>query len=133
MTRVLVIEDSSADLDILQYALRDAGLDVEVEVIPDGLEAIHRFHDFGDAIASPPDLVLLDLELPQVSGVEILREIRKRRSMAHTPIVVLSSSVHHREECEELGIERFIVKPRRYHDLVDALKELQPLLMSPQT
>lgn len=130
MPRVLVIEDSSADLDLLRYAFRDAGLDVEVETIPDGLVAIHRFHDFADQLAEPPDLVLLDLNLPQVSGVEILREIRARRALADTPIVVLSSSVHHREECEELGIERFIVKPRRYHDLVDALQELEPLITS---
>lgn len=130
MPRVLVIEDSSADLDLLRYAFRDAGLEVDVETIPDGLVAIHRFHDFADQLAEPPDLVLLDLNLPQVSGVEILREIRKRRALADTPIVVLSSSVHHREECEELGIERFIVKPRRYHDLVDALHELEPLITS---
>lgn len=130
MPRVLVIEDSSADVDLLRYAFRDAGLDVELETIPDGLVAIHRFHDYADQLAEPPDLVLLDLNLPQVSGQEILREIRKRRSLADTPIVILSSSVHARDEVEELGVERFIAKPRRYHDLVDALKDLEPLLAS---
>lgn len=131
MPRVLIIEDSSADVDLLRYAFVDAGLsEVDLEIIPNGLEAMNRFHDFADGLVEPPDLVLLDLNLPQVSGVEILTEIRKRGALESTPIVVLSSSLEFREQIESLGVTRFIAKPRNYHELVDALAELRPLLMT---
>lgn len=134
MARVLIIEDSSADVDLLRYAFHDAGLDeIDLEIIPNGLDAIHRFHDFADRIADPPDLVLLDLNLPEVSGLEILREIRKRGALEGIPIVVLSSSVDLRDEIEALGVARFVAKPRNYHDLVDALSALEPLILARST
>jgi chemotaxis family two-component system response regulator Rcp1 len=86
--RILLVEDLTSDALLLREALRDAGLEHELVVAADGEEAMRLLHADGPK----PQLVLLDLNLPKVSGQQILEDIRADARLAHLPVVVLSTS-----------------------------------------
>jgi len=86
--RILVIEDNSADVVLLEDALNQAGVGFEIHLIVDGQTA-QRYIEFPNN--APPDLVLLDLHLPRIDGVELLQLMRHRASFKKVPIIVWSS------------------------------------------
>lgn len=86
--RILLVEDLTSDALLLREALRDAGLDHELEVAADGEEALRRLQREGPL----PQLVLLDLNLPKRSGQQVLEDIRTDPRLGHLPVVVLSTS-----------------------------------------
>jgi CheY-like chemotaxis protein len=91
--RVLVVEDNPADVVLLREALRDAGIRHELTVVDDGtraLDYLHRRAEYSDA--PTPDLVLLDINLPTMSGHDVLRHIKDHEQLCCLPVIVLSSS-----------------------------------------
>lgn len=82
---------------------------------------------FAEAPASTPALVLLDLNIPRVTGREVLRRIRSSAALRHLPVVVLTTSSDPDEvrECYELGANSFVTKPNTYEGLVEALRALK--------
>lgn len=126
--RLLVVEDSRADLDLLEIAFRDAGLPVWFDTVETAGEACARVRDIAAGIEPLPDLVLLDLRLPDQPGELVLREIRSHRELDGVPVVVLTGSATRRMEIQRMGADGYIVKPLRYDELLDVVEELRAYL-----
>ena len=114
--RILIIEDNPGDILLFRFALSDAGLDCEISEISDGEIALELLRSGGQVL---PDLVVLDLNLPKVSGREILAAIRAQPDLQPVPVVIWTSSNAHldRMQLQEFGIARYLVKPPEFRDL----------------
>jgi two-component system response regulator len=127
---ILLVEDDPLDLEMTLRALKDDRLNNHIEVARDGEEALDflfcRGPFIGRSIASPPKVVLLDLNLPKVDGLEVLREIRGNPETRTIPVVVLTSSAEQRDlvETYKLGVNSYIQKPvnaAQFHEMVAAI------------
>jgi CheY-like chemotaxis protein len=110
--KILVIEDNPADVYLVQEALRTHRVAFDLHWIPDGEQAAHYIETF-DAAAPPPNLVLLDLNLPKVDGKDLLVKIRQNAHLRSTPVAIFTSSDSpaDRYETAELGATCYIKKP----------------------
>ena len=135
--RILLVEDNLGDVELLQRALAIAGVECELSVISDGEEALARVQHRGEYASSAlPDLVILDLNLPKVSGHQILAAARATDEFEAVPIVVLtsSSSLRERAQLNELRITRHIAKPADLDEYMQIGFELKQILeTSPQS
>jgi CheY-like chemotaxis protein len=127
--RILLVEDNENDVELTLTALRECHLSNDVEVARDGAEALDYIYRRG-AYAGRPDclpcVILLDIKMPKVDGIEVLRQIKSDRALRHLPIVMLTSS---REEKDvilsyDLGVNAFVVKPVDFAQFIEALKIL---------
>jgi CheY-like chemotaxis protein len=127
---ILIIEDSQDDIELIMRVLRKNNLTNEVKVIDDGQEALDFLMGkgkYGDkAVGDNPRVILLDLKLPRVSGMEILREVKANQHTRHIPVVVLTSSkeLPDLDECYKLGVNSYIVKPVQFEDFVKAVTDV---------
>jgi|SRR5919199_4166592 CheY-like chemotaxis protein len=129
LKRILLVEDSPNDIELILAALAENRLANEVIVVRDGEEALdylYRRGVFRLRMGGNPVVVLLDLKLPKVDGLEILAQIKSDSELRVVPVVVLTSS---REEQDlinsyNLGTNAYVVKPVDFHEFVDAIKEL---------
>jgi CheY-like chemotaxis protein len=127
--RILLVEDDPKDIDLTLAALAEYNLVNEVIVVRDGAEALDYLHTKGNyksRAGENPAVVLLDLKLPKVDGLEVLREIRSDERLKHIPVVVLTSSREDRDMVAsyELGANAYVVKPVDFHEFVNAVKDL---------
>ena len=127
--RILLVEDDPKDIDLTLTALEEYKLANEVIVVRDGAEALDYLHTKGNyrsRIRENPAVVLLDLKLPKVDGLEVLREIRSDERLKLIPVVVLTSSREDRDMVAsyKLGVNAYVVKPVDFHAFVNAVKEL---------
>jgi len=116
-SRVLLVEDNPDDLELARIAFRRAEFAALVDVARDGAEALDYLFTRG-AYAhrrgqEPPRLVLLDLKLPLVDGIEVLRQLKQDPALGHVPVVMMTSSAQDRDlsVCYGLGANSYIVKP----------------------
>jgi two-component system, chemotaxis family, response regulator Rcp1 len=111
--RILIVEDHSPDVFLVQKALRENHVTFELTRFEDGEQAMLAIQKRGPVTLGMPDLIILDLNLPKIDGMEILREIRKDPSMAKVPIAILTSSGALQDKVEAIasGANRFITKP----------------------
>jgi two-component system, chemotaxis family, response regulator Rcp1 len=115
--RVLLVEDNPGDVDLIRDALEDVAPHLEITVVGDGAEALaylsHGSGSVGDHVRPIPDLVLLDLNVPKISGHEVLSEIRKTLDLRTLPIVVVTSSDATRDivTSYNLGANSYVTKP----------------------
>ena len=109
MLRILLAEDNPADVLLVRQALKEQRVEHELHLVRDGEEALAYLAQ----MRSPPDLVLLDINLPKVDGPEVLREFRKRPECKKTPVVVVTSSdaLRDRKQMADLGSTRYFKKP----------------------
>ena len=127
---ILLVEDSAEDLELTLRALRKANLANHIEIARDGAEAIdfifgegtHAGRDSTDV----PKLILLDLKLPRVDGLEVLKRIKCDPRTSHIPIVVLTSSKEQNDVTESyrLGVNSYIVKPVNFEGFTAAVQDL---------
>jgi CheY-like chemotaxis protein len=127
--RILLVEDDPKDIDLTLAALGEYKLANEVIVVRDGAEALDYLHTKGNyrsRARENPAVVLLDLKLPKVDGLEVLREIRSDERLKYIPVVVLTSSREDRDMVAsyKLGVNAYVVKPVDFHEFVNAVKEL---------
>jgi CheY-like chemotaxis protein len=123
------VEDDPKDLELTLTALEEYNLANEVVVARDGAEALDYMYCRGEFAGRPndnPAVLLLDLKLPRVDGLEVLQQIKSDENLRMVPVVVLTSS---REEKDlvasyKLGVNAYVVKPVDFHEFVDAVKEL---------
>lgn len=126
---ILLVEDSPKDLELTLAALDKCQLANTVVVVRDGAEALDYLHrrkrHEGRADGSPA-VVLLDLKLPKVDGLEVLETIKKDPALSHTPVVMLTSSREERDlvKSYELGVNAFVVKPVGFEDFFQAVRDL---------
>jgi CheY-like chemotaxis protein len=123
---ILLIEDNPMDVDLTRRAFVRHNLTNPLEVLRDGQEALDFFSNWrtGDLA---PSVVLLDLKLPKVSGLEVLRTIREHSVLGTVPVVVLTSSsedvdVH---EAYLLGANSYIVKPVDFEKFIDVARQIE--------
>jgi len=127
--RILVVEDDPNDLELTLAALTDYNLANEVVVARDGQEALDYLHcrgQFSTRSSDNPAVMLLDLKLPKVGGLEVLRQLRLDEHLKMIPVVVLTSSREEKDVMRSysLGVNAYVVKPVDFHEFVNAVKEL---------
>lgn len=126
---LLVVEDNPRDLELTLAALAKCSLANEIVVIRDGAEAldyIYRRNQYSDRRPGDPAVVLLDLKLPKVDGIEVLERVKGNPAHRQIPVVMLTSS---REEQDlvrsyDLGVNAFVVKPVEFNDFFRAIQDL---------
>jgi CheY-like chemotaxis protein len=127
--RILMVEDDPRDVELTLTALEEYNLANEVVVARDGVEALDYLYcrgDFSTRSNDNPAVMLLDLKLQKVHGLEVLAQIKSDENLKMIPVVVLTSS---REEIDmvasyKLGVNGYVVKPVDFHEFVNAIKEL---------
>lgn len=126
---ILLVEDNPNDLELTLIALAKSQLANEVVVVRDGAEALdylHRRGEFAERAAGNPAVILLDLKLPKVDGLEVLREIRGTEALKSVPVCMLTSSKEEQDVVRsyELGVNGYVVKPVDFAEFVRAIADL---------
>ena len=129
LKRIVLAEDNANDVELTLTALRENHVINEVVVVRDGAEALDYLYKRNGHAARPggnPALVLLDLKMPKVDGIEVLRQIKSDPAMRSIPVVVLTSSREERDlvRTYDLGVNAYVVKPVDFHEFVEAVKLL---------
>jgi CheY-like chemotaxis protein len=124
-----MVEDDPRDVELSLTALEDYNLANEVVVTHDGAEALDYLYCRGEFAARPhdnPAVILLDLKLPKIDGLEVLQQIKSDEKLKMIPVVVLTSSREERDMVTsyQLGVNAYVVKPVDFHEFVNAIKEL---------
>lgn len=127
--RILLVEDDPNDVELTLTALEEYHLANEVVVTRDGAEALDYLYRRGahaDRSNGSPAVLLLDLKLPKVDGLEVLQQIKADEKLKLIPVVVLTSSREERDMVASyrLGVNAYVVKPVDFHEFVNAIKEL---------
>ena len=127
--RILMVEDDPRDVELTLMALGEYNLANEVVVARDGEEALDYLYCRGEFNARPDDnpaVMLLDLKLPKVDGLQVLQQIRSDERLKLIPVVVLTSSHEEKDMIRsyKLGVNAYVVKPVDFHEFVNAIKEL---------
>jgi len=127
--RILLVEDDPKDVELTLTALEEYNLANEVVVVGDGEEALDYLYHRGNFMrraGENPAVLLLDLKLPKVDGLEVLQKIKSDDDLKIIPVVVLTSSHEERDMVTsyKLGVNAYVVKPVDFHEFVNAIKEL---------
>ena len=126
---ILLVEDNPHDLELTLIALSKSQLANEVIIARDGAEALEYLKCQGEHAgrqAGNPAVVLLDLKLPKVDGLEVLKEIRTTDGLKSVPVVMLTSSKEEQDllRSYELGVNAYVVKPVDFNEFVRAIADL---------
>jgi len=127
--RILLVEDSDQDAQLTLRALAAHHLANEVLHLHDGAEALDylsRRGEFADRMQGNPAVVLLDLKMPKVDGLEVLRHIKDDPALGMIPVVLMTSSREDRDllAAYRLGVNAYVVKPVKFADFIDAVKQV---------
>jgi CheY-like chemotaxis protein len=129
LRHIVLAEDNANDVELTLAALRENHVINEVVVVRDGADALdylHKRNRYADRVTGNPALLLLDLKMPKVDGIEVLRQVKSTPALKTIPVVVLTSS---REEQDlvrtyDLGVNAYVVKPIEFHEFMDAVRML---------
>jgi CheY-like chemotaxis protein len=126
---ILLVEDNSKDIELTLEAMAENSLANDIVVVRDGVEALEYLRCQGKyklRKAGNPALILLDIKMPRMDGIEVLRNIRSDAKLKSIPVVVLTSS---REENDlintyELGVNAYVLKPVDFKQFIEAVKQI---------
>lgn len=126
---ILLAEDNPKDVELTIEALAEHNLANQVVTVKDGVEAMEYLKyegNYKQRNPGRPAVILLDIKMPRMDGIEVLKAIRSDDKLKTIPVVILTSS---REEpdlkkCYELGVNAYVVKPVNFKDFIDAVKEI---------
>jgi CheY-like chemotaxis protein len=129
LRKILLVEDNLPDIELTLEALTDQNLANRVVVVYDGVEAMEYLlceGNFKDRKPENPAVILLDIKMPRMDGIEVLQAIKTNPKLKLIPVVMLTSS---REEpdlkkCYELGVNAYVVKPVNFRDFFEAAQQL---------
>jgi DNA-binding response OmpR family regulator len=129
LARILLVEDDPRDVELTLTALGEYNLANEVVVTRDGEKALDYLYcrgEFSNRSNDNPAVMLLDLKLPKVDGLQVLQQIRSDERLKLVPVVVLTSSREEKDMVRSyrLGVNAYVVKPVDFHEFVNAIKEL---------
>ena len=127
--RILMVEDDAKDVELTLEALEEYNLANEVIVTRDGEEALDYLYyrgQFKMRSGENPAVILLDLKLPKIDGLEVLKQVKSDEKLRFIPVVVLTSSKEEKDMVAsyKLGVNAYVVKPVDFHEFVNAIKEL---------
>lgn len=127
---ILIVEDTPEDLELALRALRKANLTNRIQIARDGAEALEFIfaegQHSGRKVENGPKVILLDLKLPKIDGMEVLRRIKSDPRTKTIPVVVLTSSKEQKDVVEsyQLGVNSYIVKPVNFERFAAAVQDL---------
>lgn len=129
LKRILLVEDDPQDIKLILSAFSKYNLANELAVARDGVDALdylYRREAFFNRPEGNPVVILLDLKMPKMDGIQVLRTLKSDEKMRCIPIVILTSSRESRdlEECYRLGVNAYVVKPVQFTEFVEAAKEI---------
>lgn len=129
LKRMLLVEDDLNDVELTLKALESYNLTNEVDVVNDGAEALDYLlcvGRFATRRAGNPAVILLDIKMPKIDGIEVLRRVRTDPTLSMIPVVMMTSSLEERNlvESYRLGANAYVVKPVDFHAFIDAVKQL---------
>lgn len=129
LKRILLVEDNANDAELTLEALAEHNLANGVDVVRDGAEALEYLYQRGKYTEYEPGnlaVILLDLKLPKVDGLEVLSAIKGDEKLKFIPVVVLTSSREERDVVESyrLGVNAYVVKPVNFSEFITAVKEI---------
>jgi CheY-like chemotaxis protein len=129
LKRILLAEDDPKDIELTLAALSDHNLANEVAIARDGVEALDYLYRRGSFAQRPPGnpvVIMLDLKMPRLDGIQVLRQLKADEHMRLIPVVVLTSSRESLdlEDCYRLGVNAYVVKPVRFLEFVEAVKQI---------
>jgi CheY-like chemotaxis protein len=125
---ILLIEDNPGDVRLAQEAFKEGNINVQLDVVMDGLEAIHFLHkDAPYQDSNRPDLILLDLNLPKKDGREVLGEIKEDPALRSIPVVVLTTSNAEQDikHSYDLHVNCYINKPVDFDRFFEIIKQIE--------
>lgn len=121
---ILLVEDDVVDQMTVQRAMKDCNITNRLGIAGNGEEALERLRNSG---AELPGIILLDLNMPRMNGIEFLEEVKRDESIKMIPVVVLTTSKEERDKTEsfKLGVAGYMVKPTDYVRFVDVMKTIR--------
>lgn len=127
--KILLVEDDENDIELTLNALHSCRLSNEVYAVRDGAEALDYMYyrdKYRNRIEGAPYVILLDLKMPRVDGLQVLRTLKSDAALRHIPIVMLTSSREERDlvASYDLGVNAFVVKPVNFHQFLQAIQNL---------
>lgn len=125
---VLLVEDNDGHAQLVTLGMRDSGIDHDMVRVADGTQALDFLHKEGKYAASPPerpDLILLDLRLPKMDGLEVLKAVKSDDKLRDIPVVVLTTSEAEKDiaKAYEYHANSYLVKPMHFDELSNMLQE----------
>ncbi len=125
--RILLAEDDPKDIELMINALNEYNLANDILVVRDGVEALdylYRRAAFAEEPSGNPIVILLDIKMPKMDGVQVLKHIKSDPNLQMIPVVVLTSSSASQDlqTCYRLGVNAYVVKPVRFTDFVEVVK-----------
>lgn len=127
--RILLVDDDSKDIEMTMSALSVSHLVNDIQVARDGVEALdylYRRGKFAQETDGYPVVILLDLKMPKLDGVQVLKQIKSDDNLKSIPVVILTSSRESKdlETCYKLGANGYVVKPVKFADFVETVREI---------
>lgn len=127
LKRILLVEDDPKDIELTVEALGEYNLANEIAIARDGSEALdymYRRGIFASRSDGNPVVILLDLKMPKVDGIQVLNQLKSDKNMRSVPVVILTSSreIRDLDECYKLGVNAYVVKPVRFAEFIEAVK-----------
>jgi len=125
--RILLAEDDLKDVELTVNALNEHNLANDILIARDGAEALDYLYRRGAFAQEPegnPIVILLDLKMPKMDGIQVLRQIKSDKNLQTIPVVILTSSreAQDLEICYQLGVNAYVVKPVKFAGFVEAIK-----------
>lgn len=127
LKKILMAEDDPKDVELILEAMAENNLANQVVVVNDGVDAmeyLRREGRFAERKPGNPVLVLLDIKMPRMDGIEVLRNIRGDEKLRRIPVIMLTSSREEKDlnQSYDLGVNAFVVKPVGFQQFIDAVK-----------
>lgn len=127
--QILLADDDPRDVELTVAALMEHNIGNKIIVVRDGAEALDyllRRGTFENRVAGNPILILLDLKMPKVDGLEVLKAVKENSKLKHIPVVILTSSEEERDVVKsyDLGVNAYVVKPVEFEGFVNVVKRI---------
>ncbi|NUM70397.1 MAG: response regulator [Ignavibacteriaceae bacterium] len=125
--KILLVDDSTRDAELTLEAFDELGLAEKIDVCYNGLDALDYLEKKGkykDQVSEYPSLILLDIKMPGLSGLELLKMIKNDPEKKNIPVVMLTSSNHEKDiiESYDLGVNAYVLKPVDFNKFIEAVK-----------